>query len=230
MDLLTPSGVAIHPVEVHLLCAFAEVDPPFPLDIPSAATSEEERAVLFHHAAATLIERDLADEQGPLGVAEEFVYLLRQCSGAVDLVVDREDEGRLAAVLLVSKDDGLLVIQDEADPYGVLRMHAAPVDEVVQRLSRLVPSAEAPRTAPFTIPRKSAAAVFQAMLDRMPEDEDSDREPRPMSPAELEQLLAQHGVDEAVLRRMEAALQPVLASGQAGTAKRSTTSGVASGK
>ncbi|OLR90138.1 ESX secretion-associated protein EspG [Actinokineospora bangkokensis] len=222
LDLLNPAGVALHPVEVHLLCTFAEVEAPFPLEVATASTSDEERAVLFHHAAATLIERDLADEQGPLGVAEEFAYLLGHCSGVVDLVVDRGGAGRLGVAMLVAGNDALLVTQDAADPHGALRMLAAPFDDAVSRLCRVLPTAEAPRTAPFSIPKKSAQAIFEVMVDRMPDDDgESPREPRPLTQQELDRLLADHGIDEQVLRRMTTALHPVEGSGQVGLARRS---------
>ncbi|MCG8915026.1 ESX secretion-associated protein EspG [Actinokineospora sp. PR83] len=226
MELRTRAGVALHPVEVDLLCTFAEVAAPFPLDLPSAAASREERDVLFHGAAVTLIERDLADERGPLGVAEEFVYLLRACTGVLDLVVDREDLGRLGVAVLVAKDEALLVTQDEAEPFGVVRMHAASVDEAVSRLAHLVPRAEAPRTAPFTLPKRALRSAFEVMLTRLPDDPDdpdADVEPRPMTQDELDTLLREHGIDETVARRMVASLQPVVGSGQAGLAHRDET-------
>ncbi|WP_424184397.1 ESX secretion-associated protein EspG [Actinokineospora sp. G85] len=223
MELQSRAGVALHPVEVDLLCAFAEVAPPFPLELPAAGASAEERMVLFHHAAVALGERDLADERGPLGVAEEFVYLLRACTGVVDLVVDREGRGRVGVAVMVVKDDALVVTQDFDDPFGVIRMRAADTDEAVRRAAAAVPPADAPRSTPFSLPHRALEQVFAQILTRVPEDPDDAAEPRPFSPAELDELLARHGVDEAVARRMVAALHPVVASGQAGLAVRDDT-------
>ncbi len=217
MELQTNAGVALHPVEVDLLCAFAEVQPPFPLDIPAPGRSEVERGVLYRGAAEQLMERELADERGPLGVAEEFVYLLRTCTGVLDLVLNRES-GSLGVAVLASRDDALVVSQDAADPFGMIRMQAATLDEAISRLSRVVPKAETPLTAPFSLPRRALENAFEVMLARMP-DPGEPGDPKAMTAEEIDDLLRANGIDDRVARRMVSHLQPVLGNGQAGVAK-----------
>ncbi|MGQ0838254.1 ESX secretion-associated protein EspG [Actinokineospora sp.] len=221
MELSTRAGVALHPVEVELLCTFAEVEAPFPIEVPACAETDIERGVLFRGAAEQLMERGLADEQGPLDVAEEFVYLLRACTGVIDLMLARED-GTLNVAVLASREDALVVTQDTADPFGVIRLQAATLDDALSRLVRLVPKLDAPLTAPFSLPKRALENAFEVMLARMPEP-DAPGEPKPMSQQEIDDLLRSHGIDDRVARRMVSHLQPVLGNGQAGVARRDDT-------
>lgn len=205
--------VALHPVEVDLLCVFAEVEAPFPIEIPASGQSEIERGVLFSGAARQLRDRGLADERGPLDVAEEFVYLLRACTGVIDLVVLNEDR-TLSAAVLTACDDALLVVQDSADPHGMIRLRAATLDDAIGRLERMVPRVDAPVTAPFSLPRRALEAAFEALLREAP---------KPLARNEIEDVLAANGIDDRIARRMVSHLQPVLGSGQAGVAKRDDT-------
>ncbi|GAA3063762.1 ESX secretion-associated protein EspG [Actinokineospora globicatena] len=211
-------GVALHPVEVDLLCAFAEVSPPFPIEVPAAATSDIERGVLYRAAAEELAERGLADENGPLDVAEEFVYLLRACTGVLDIVLNRPS-GTLGIAVLAARDEALVLTQDQADPDGLIRMWAATVDEAIGRVARMVPRVDAPLTAPFSLPMRPLEEAFAVMLARLPEP-DQPGTPNPMTQPEIDELLHAHGIDDRVTRRMVSSLQPVLGNGQAGTAIR----------
>ncbi|RLK54665.1 ESX secretion-associated protein EspG [Actinokineospora cianjurensis] len=214
-------GVALHPVEVDLLCAFAEVQPPFPIEVPAAATSDLERGVLYRAAAEELAERGLADESGPLDVAEEFVYLLRACTGVLDIVLNGPS-GTLGIAVLAVRDEALVLTQDQADPNGLIRMWAATVDEALGRVTRMIPRAETPLTAPFSLPMRPLEEAFAAMLTRLPAP-DGPGTPNPMTQPEIDELLHAHGIDDRVTRRMIAHLQPVLGNGQAGTATRDDT-------
>lgn len=205
--------VALHPVEVDLLCVFAEVEPPFPIEIEPSGHSEIERGVLFSGAAQQLRDRGLADERGPLDVAEEFVYLLRACTGVVDLVVLGDDR-TLSAAVLTAGDEALLVVQDSADPHGMIRLRAATLDDAIGSLDRMVPRVDAPMTAPFSLPRRALEAAFEALLSQTPKS---------LAQNEIEQILAANGIDDRVARRMVSHLQPVLGSGQTGVAKRDDT-------
>jgi EspG family len=209
-------GEPLLPVEVDLLCAFAEVEAPFPLEIPASGTSEIERRHRFREAREQLTDRGLADENGPLGVAEDFVFLVRSSTGALDLVLSTEKQG-LAAVVLTHREESLLVTQELTDPEGVVRMKAATLDEAVGDLMRLVPRLDPPMTAPFSLPRRALEDAFTAMMTRMPED---GGDPRELSAPELDELLRSHGIDDRVARRMVSTLQPVLGNGQAGNARR----------
>ena len=226
-------GEVLHPLEVELLCAFAEVSAPFPLEIPSAGETEVERMVLYQGAREMLSERGLADDAGPLGVADDFVYLLRNATGAVDLVLAKE-KTTFGAVVLAYRSDALLVTQDFTEVDRLVRMKAITLDDAVDELIRLVPTVAPSPGAPFNLPRRAVEAVFQEILKRAPESghdaalSDMDttveiRPPQQMRTEELEDLLAGHGIEERVGRRMVANLQPVLGSGQTGVAKRDQT-------
>lgn len=212
MDLRVNAGAPLHPVEVDLLCVFAEVEAPFPLEIPASGESDVEQRALFRSAREQLTERGLADENGPLGVAEDFVFLLRSCTGVVDMVLAKE-ELTLAAAVLVHRDEALLVTQDLTSPELMIRMKAATLDEALDDLVRLVPRAEAPLTAPFSLPRRALEAAFEALVARE----------EPLMAQEVDEVLRAQGIDDRVSRRMASHLQPVLGNGQVGVARRDQT-------
>ncbi|SMD16166.1 ESX secretion-associated protein EspG [Kibdelosporangium aridum] len=210
--------VELHPVEVDLLCTFAEVRPPFPLEIPETGLSEQERAVVFHVAREQLTERGLADEQGPLGLADEFVHLLRFGGGVLDLVV-AEEKTTVGAVVLAYRDDALIVVQRAADPFGTVVLRRVTLDQAVDELYDIIPRLDAAPATPFTLPRKALQSAFDALIADLPTEDDV--RPRKLPPRVVEEILAQHGVDDRVSRRMVQYLQPVLGNGQAGVARRS---------
>ncbi|WP_018684063.1 ESX secretion-associated protein EspG [Actinokineospora enzanensis] len=206
----TIPGVVLHPIEVDLLCTFAEVQAPFPIEVGVPATSDVERGVLYQAASQELMERGLADENGPLDVAEEFVYLLRSGTGVLDLVLNK-DSGTTRVAVLTSADEALLVSQDTTDQHRMVRMWAATLDDAIGCLAHLIPPAEMPLTAPFSVPLRPLEEAFQVMLAR---------HPAPMSAAEVEDLVRSHGIDDRAVRRMVSHLQPVLGNGQCGVARR----------
>jgi hypothetical protein len=227
----TDRGEILHPVEVELLCTFAEVAAPFPLEVPSSGVTEIERLVMFQGARELMTERGLADENGPLGVADDFVYLLRNATGVLDLVL-AEERTTFAAVVLTYRDEALLVTQDLTDPEGLIRMTAATLDEAVDALIRLVPKLNAAPTAPFSLPHKAIDAALRDMRARAPEPDpyvsDVDdvtelRQPPRLPAEEIDDLLRSHGIDDRLARKMVTQLQPVLGNGQAGLAKRDNT-------
>ncbi len=211
-ELRVSAGAPLHPVEVDLLCAFAEVEAPFPLEIPASGQTDVEQRAMFRSAREQLTARGLADENGPLGVAEDFVFLLRSCTGVLDMVLAK-DEVFLAAAVLVHRDEALLVTQDLAADERMVRMKAVTLDEAIDDLARLVPKADAPLTAPFSLPRRALEATFQAIIDR---DE-------PLAAQEVDEVLREQGIDDRVVRRMVSHLQPVLGNGQVGVARRDET-------
>jgi hypothetical protein len=212
MDVRVNAGAPLHPVEVDLLCVFAEVEAPFPLEIPASGHSDVEQRSLFASAREHLTERGLADENGPLGVAEDFVFLLRACTGVVDMVLAKE-ELTLAAAVLVHRDEALLVTQDLASSERMIRMKPATLDEALDDLVRLVPRADAPMTAPFSLPRRALEAAFAALMERN----------EPLLPQQVDEVLRTQGLDDRVTRRMVSHLQPVLGNGQVGVARRDET-------
>lgn len=212
MDIRVNAGAPLHPVEVDLLCVFAEVEAPFPLEIPATGQTDVEQRALFRSARESLTERDLADVNGPLGVAEDFVFLLRSCTGVVDMVLAKE-EPTLAAAVLVHRDEALLVTQDLASPERMVRMKPATLDEALDDLMRLVPRAEVPLTAPFSLPRRALAEAFDALVARGEQ----------LMAQEIDEVLRAQGIDDRVTRRMVSHLQPVLGNGQVGIARRDET-------
>jgi hypothetical protein len=216
-------GEPLHPVEVDLLCAFAEVEAPFPLEIPASGETEIERRSRYRDAREHLTMRGLADENGPLGVAEDFVFLVRASTGVLDLVLSKE-KATLAAAILTYRDEALLVTQDLTSPERMLHMKAATMDDALDDLMRLVPTVEAPLTAPFSLPRKALEDAFHAMIVNLPDPDPDDPDRVPQAPRlsaeQLDDLLRRHGIDDRVARRMVSHLQPVLGNGQAGLARR----------
>lgn len=212
MDLRVNAGTPLHPVEVDLLCVFAEVEAPFPLEIPASGQTDVEQRHLFKSAREHLTDRNLADENGPLGVAEDFVFLLRSCTGVVDMVLAKE-ELTLAAAVLVHRDEALLVTQDLESKDRMVHMKPATLDEALDDLVRLVPRAEAPLTAPFSLPRRALETAFSAIMERN----------EPLLPQQVDEILRAQGLDDRITRRMVQYLQPVLGNGQIGIARRDET-------
>jgi hypothetical protein len=208
MELESGFGERLLPVEVDLLCTFAEVEAPFPLDIPSTGMTGIEQRMRFREAREQLTERGLADENGPLGVAEDFVFLLRSCTGVLDMVLATEKLD-FAVALMTHREESLLVTQRLSDADSEIQMKAVTLDEAVADLMRLIPRVDAPRTAPFSLPRRAIEEAFTAMT-----------EAEPLSAQEIDELLAARGIDDRITRRMVTHLQPVLGNGQAGVARR----------
>ncbi|MGH3760645.1 ESX secretion-associated protein EspG [Actinophytocola sp.] len=213
MELASNLGERLLPVEVDLLCTFAEVEPPFPLEIPATGRTGLEQRMLFRDARESMTDRELADENGPLGVAEDFVFLLRSSTGVLDMVLATEKVD-LAVVLMTHRDEALLVAQELSDPDGVIQMRPVSLDEAVSDLMKLVPRVDAPRTAPFSLPRRAIEDAFTAMMSREAD------EPESLTAQEIDELLAARGIDDRITRRMVTHLQPVLGNGQAGVARR----------
>ncbi len=209
MEPQSALGERLLPVEVDLLCTFAEVAAPFPLEVPPTGATGIEQRMRFREARAQMTERALADETGPLGVAEDFVFLLRSGTGVLDMVLATEKLD-LAVALMTHRDESLLVTQRLSDPDSVIQMKAVTLDEAVADLMKLVPRVEAPRTAPFSLPRRAIEDAFHAMMSH----EES------LTAQEIDEVLASHGIDDRVARRMVSHLQPVLGNGQAGVARR----------
>lgn len=210
-------GVQLHPVEIDLLCTFAEVTPPFPLEIPSTGLTTTEQFHTYRGAREALTARGLADEAGPLGVAEEFVHLLRFGTGALDLVIS-EERPRVNAVVLADQGEALLITQRPDEEYRYVYLKALSLDEAIDELIMLIPRHEQANAAGFTLPKKALQAVFDVLIDRAGDPEagiDAD----PMSGDEVDELVRSRGIDDRVLRNMVTHLQPVLGSGQAGLAK-----------
>ena len=224
MEPSTSRGVRLHPIEIDLLCTFAEVEAPFPLEIESSGETYAEQLMIYRGAREALTERGLADEGGPLGVAEDFVHLIRFGTGALDMVLFEEDRPRLRAVVLADRGEALLVTQDPRDEVGYVYLKPITLDEAVEELMALVPKHDAPMASPFTLPRRAIAAVYAVLAERMG-DPERGVGPTEMTGDEVDELVRAHGIDERAVRNMITHLQPVFGNGQAGIARRTGAEG-----
>jgi hypothetical protein len=209
MVISARSAVAMGVAEVDLLCVSADSAPPFPLRVPSQGVSSIERRAVLRAAGEHLVARGLADERGPLGVAEAFAYLLQDARMTLDLVLSNGGD-TLGAVLLVRQDLAVLVTQDHAAP-GTVRMAELSFDDAVDELLWLIPDRDAALASPFSLPKTALNRVYQTLLSR---------HDRPLRLDEWEELLATHGITDRLARRLVTHLQPVVGNGQMGLATR----------
>jgi hypothetical protein len=210
MIISARSAIPVGVAEVDLLCAAANAEPPFPLRVPNVGTSIRDRRVNLRLARERLAARGLADERGPLGVAEAFAYLLQDCTLALDMVLSAGKDV-MGAVLLARQDIAVLTTQQLTDT-DVVHMAELRLDDAVDELLGFIPPHEAAMTSPFTLPAGALRRVNEALLARR------DRGGIPQE--EWDDLLARHGIDDRVARRLVNYLQPVLGNGQVGLATR----------
>ncbi|MGB3440145.1 MAG: ESX secretion-associated protein EspG [Actinophytocola sp.] len=209
MIISARSAVTVGAAEVDLLCSAAASAPPFPLRVPSAGTTTDERRAVLRAAGESLAARGLADERGPLGVAEAFAYLLQDAAMTLDLVLS-VGEDVLGAVLLARQDLAVLTTQ-ELGGAGSLCMAEMSLDDAVDELLRLIPDHEAALTAPFSLPKAALDRVYRVLLSRKGD---------PLGRDEFDELLVANGIDDRLARRLVTHLQPVLGNGQMGLATR----------
>lgn len=209
MIISAGSAVDMGVAEVDLLCTAADSAPPFPLRVPSNGATAAERRAVLRTAGARLAARGLADERGPLGVAEAFAYLLQDAPMTLDLVLSIGAE-TVGAVLLARQDLAVLVTQDLSGPDGV-RMAELSFDDAVDELLYLIPEHDGALAAPFSLPKTALNEVYRTLLRRRD---------RPLGVGEWEELLARHGITDRLARRLVTHLQPVLGNGQMGLATR----------
>jgi hypothetical protein len=209
MTISARSAVTLGVAEIDLLCAAADSAPPFPLRVPSGGATSSERRAVLRAAGERLAGRGLADERGPLGVAEAFAYLLQNARMTLDLVLSAGPD-TLGAVLLARQDLAVLVTQELATPEHV-QLAELPFDDAVDELMWLIPDHHAAMAAPFSLPRTAIDRVYRALLAR---------QGKPVGIDEWERLLAEQGVDDRLARRLVTHLQPVIGNGQMGLATR----------
>ncbi|HET9140679.1 ESX secretion-associated protein EspG [Actinophytocola sp.] len=213
MGLRNGFDASLDAVEMDLLCTFAGVPAPFPLQVPSAGVNRAERLGLFRQARDRLAARGLADHRGPRAVAEAFVELLRSSPVVLDLLLTAGDD-QLGAVLLAARDEAVLAVAELDTDEPVTNLIVLQVDDAVDELFGLVPALDAAMTTPFTVPRRAVHQVYRVLRERARSDGGW------LDGHELDELLSAHGIDERVARRMSTALQPVLGNGQAGLTER----------
>jgi hypothetical protein len=210
MTMRTGFDASFDAVEMDLLCTFANARPPFPLRVRSIGRTGPERRTIFRAALGRLAGRGLADQRGPLGVADDFVHLLRHCATTLDLTLAIGEE-RLGAVLFADGNEALLVVSPLDEPDEPVRLAALQLDDAVDELVRLIPELDAPMTTPFTVPRRAIGEVYRSLVERADAG---------VGGYELDELLSAHGIDDRLAHRLVTQLQPVLGSGQCGLAER----------
>jgi hypothetical protein len=212
--------VELHPVEVDLLCEYAEADPPFPLAIPATGTTDTERRLMFRAAREQLAARGLAGRRGPVGPAAAFVRMLRAATGAVDLVVS--SDGRdVGAVALVGELHAVLAIQSPDDPAGIVRLAETSADNAIAILLSLVPTVDAASMPPFTLP---LAPVHRA-FDWLTRPDRAGGQRAALCDTDVDDLLRACGLDARAADRLTAGLRSVVGNGQAGATRRSGAGG-----
>jgi ESAT-6 protein secretion system EspG family protein len=210
MTITARSAVPITVAEVDLLCAAANSAPPFPLRIPSFGTTIRGRRAVLRVAKEQLAARGLADDSGPLGVAEAFSYLLQDCSFALDMVLATGEE--VTGALLLARQDLAVLTTQQLTSHGPVHMAELRLDDAVDELLGFVPVREAAMTSPFSLPAGALGRLDRALQER--------RDQGTIGPTEWAELLGQYGIDDRTARRLVNFLQPVLGNGQAGLATR----------
>lgn len=209
--------VSLHPAEVELLCVTADSAPPFPLRIQSFGRTTDEQQAIYRAAGRELAGRGLADEQGPLGVAEAFTYQLRECAMTLDMVLSVGSD-QVGAVVFGRQSEAVFVAQRFGDRISRVRMASGPMDDMIEQLLALIPAHSAARTSPFNVPGRALSEVYQELRRRMPANPRIP--PTPMGRDELDELMRAYGIDDRLARLMVTELQPVVGNGQAGLASR----------
>jgi hypothetical protein len=220
MTATVDQTVELHPVEVDLLCEYAEADPPFPLAIPAIGTTEAERRLMFRAAREQLAARGLAGRRGPVGPAAAFVRMLRAATGAVDLVLS-SDEGDVGAVALIGELRAVLAIQSSDDPADIVRLAETSADNAIAVLVSLVPPVDAASMPPFTLPLAPVRKAFDWLMRPEPT---GDRRAS-LCDNDIDDLLLACGLDARAADRLTASLRSVVGNGQAGVTRRSGTGG-----
>ncbi|GAB3436645.1 hypothetical protein GCM10027436_15720 [Actinophytocola sediminis] len=189
------------------MCTAANSTPPYPLRIPATGTTVTERRAVLRAAGEQLAARGLADERGPLGVAEAFAYLLQDCTLVLDLLL-ADGADVLGGVLLARRDLAVLVTQQLTGDHAV-HLAELPLDDAVDDLLAIVPIHDAARTAPFSLPANTFRRIHAELRAR-----------RQLTATEWDELLAANGVTDRLARRLVTHLQPVRGNGQVGLATR----------
>ncbi len=164
-------------VEVDLLATHAGAAIPYPLRVPSFGRVPEERDTLYAAASETLEARELANADGPVGLAADLVAALARRRGTVDLVV-RGPDGEHGAVAMVYGKHAVLCRQDLTGE-GLVDVRRIPLSAVPGALTALVPPLPGATAMPVRLP---AASTGDPAAPRI--------EPRGGDPAELEALAA----------------------------------------
>ncbi|HET8642156.1 MAG TPA: ESX secretion-associated protein EspG [Pseudonocardiaceae bacterium] len=211
-------------VELDLLATYAGAGIPFPLQVPSFGEVPPARDLLFASAAETLQLRGLANEDGPLALAEELATLLAARSGAIDLVIGGPDWQSGAVALVESRRAMLCLQRFNAAERDVVEVYPVETDSLAAELVKLVPAWPAGHSIPVRLPLRAvrAAQAVLAEADPSPDDRDpGDREVGDREAAEerLRAALREGGADATATAKLVSVLHPLQSYGQLGVTR-----------
>jgi hypothetical protein len=152
-------------VELDLLATYAGASIPYPLRVPSFGGIPGERDVLFAVAGATMRQRALADEDGPIGIGDDLAAGLAARNGTVQLVLSAAgDPVGIAAI--VEHDQALLCRQTLSDAATELvEVRPVELDGLADALVDLIPPLRGARTIPVRIPTAAARLLLRSHRD-----------------------------------------------------------------
>jgi EspG family len=155
------AAVRFGPVEFDLLATYARAAIPYPLQVPSFGRFPGERDLLFGVAGDTLRQRDLADEDGPVGLGDELVVALSARRGTVDLVLGGPGHP-MGFVAIVHRDDAVVCLQilDSSTAEPVQVRHAAAGD-LPRVIAGLIPPLPGAKILPVRVPTVAVRELYQ---------------------------------------------------------------------
>jgi EspG family len=195
-------------VELDLLATFAGARPPFPLQVPSFGRVQPERELLLGAAGDTLQARGLADEDGPLALADRLVTLLAGRRGAVDLVLGGPG-WESGAVALADGMGAVLCLQRfNPDEHHIVDAYCVDRDALAEELFALVPRRSGGAAMPIRLPLRAMRAAHDVLTSATGDVQ-----------ATVYQVLSDGGVDAASANKLASMLHPLEGYGQMGVTR-----------
>jgi hypothetical protein len=197
-------------VELDLLAAYAGAELPFPLQVPSFGRVPPERDLLFAGAGETLRLRGLADDDGPVGLADRLVALLSRRSGAVDLVLGGAG-WESGAVALVDRTAAVLCLQRfNPAEHHLVDAYLVDADALAGEVYSLVPELAGGHTIPLRLPLRAMTAAHD-LLTSASAGTSVERE--------VDDALRDGGVDATAAEKLASVLHPLTGYGQLGVTR-----------
>ena len=213
-DVDTSDHVQFGLVELDLLATYAAAEVPFPLRVPSFGEVPPARALLFASAGETLQLRGLADEDGPLALADELATMLAGRAGAIDVVIGGPD-WQSGAVALVDARRAVLCLQRFNDAErDLVEVYRVDTDTLARELASLLPAWPGGHSIPVRLPLRAvrAAQVVLAGAEADPANRDSAED-------RLRAALRDGGIDDTAATKLVSVLHPLECYGQIGVTR-----------
>jgi hypothetical protein len=129
------------------------------LKVPSFGRIPAERDVLFATAGATLRHRDLADEDGPVGLGRDLVDALAGRTATIDLMLSGSG-APVGVVAIMHRNRVLVCRQTLSDaPTELVDVRRVGSDGLVDALVEAIPRLAGAKTMPVRIPTAALRAV-----------------------------------------------------------------------